>query len=92
MNEKFLLLIVSADMLKCKTIFSKNTFVSFKTLIQMFVNKYLIIFVYLSIIIRIELYMTLSRLFKDKLIMKFIKYFFQNTSDIDKKLNFLYNL
>ena len=77
---------------QCKTIFSKNTFVSFETLILMLTDKYLIIFVHLLTITRIKLYTTLSRLFEDKSIMKFMKISFQNTSNIDKKLSFLYDL
>ena len=79
-------------MSKCKTISLKNTFVSFKTLILMLINRYLIILIYLSIITRIELYTTLSRLLEDKLMIKFMKISFQDTSDINKKFNFLYNL
>ena len=79
-------------MLKCKTIYLKNTFINFETLILMLIDKYLIIFVHLSIITRIELYTILSRLLKNKLIMKFMKISFQDTSGIDKKFSFLYNL
>ena len=79
-------------MLKYKTIFSKNTFVSFETLILMFTDKYLIFFIHLLIITRMKLYTTLSRLLKVKSIMKFMKISFFNTSNINKKFNFLYNL
>ena len=89
MNKEFLLLIIFADMSKYKTIFSKNTFVDFATSILMIINKYLIIFVPLLIIIRIILYITLSRLFNGKSITKFIKISFQNTSHINKELSFL---
>ena len=79
-------------MSKCKTIFSKNIFVSFETSILMLINKYLIIFIHLWIITKIELYTTLSLFLEDKSIMKFMKISFQDTSDINKKFNFLYNL
>ena len=79
-------------MSKYKMSFSKNTFVSFETSILMLINKYLIIFIYLLIITRIELYTILLRLLKDKSIMKFMKISFQDTSSINKKLSFLYNL
>ena len=79
-------------MSKCKRIFSKNTFLSFKTSILMFTDKYLIIFVHLSIITRIKLYTILSRLLKNKSMMKFMKISFQNISDISKKLSSSYNL
>ena len=79
-------------MLKRKTISSKNTFVSFETSILMLTNKYLIIFVHLSIITKIKLYTILSRLLKDKSIMKFMKISFQDTSNINKKLSFSYDL
>ena len=54
----------------------------------MIIDKYLIIFVHLSTITRIELYTILSRLLDGKSMMKFIEIFFQNTSDIDKEFNF----
>ena len=92
MNEEFLSLTISANISKCRTIFSKNTFVSFETLILMLIKKYLIIFVYLLIITKIELYTTLLRLLKDKSMMKFIKFLFQDISDINKKFNYSYNL
>ena len=59
----------------------------------MIIDKYLIIFVHLSIIIKIKLYTTLSRLFNGKSITKLIKTFFQNILNINKKLNFykIYN-
>ena len=89
MNKKFLSLIISADILKRKTIFSKNSFINFATSILIIINKYLIIFVHLSIIIRIALYITFSRLLDDKLIIKFIKISFQNTLSTDKEFSFL---
>ena len=79
-------------MLKYKTIFLKNIFISFETLTLMLTDKYLIIFVHLSIITKIELYITLSRLLENKSMMKFMKISFQDTSDINKKLSFLYDL
>ena len=79
-------------MSKYETIFSKNTFVSFETSILMFTDKYLIIFIHLSIIMKIKSYTTLSRLLENKSMMKFMKISFQDTSSINKKLNFLYNL
>ena len=78
MNKEVLSLTISADISKCKTIFSKNTFISFKTSILMFIDKYLIIFVHLSIIMKIELYTTLSRLLEDKSMMKFMKIFLRS--------------
>ena len=89
MNKKFLLLTIFADMFKYKTISSKNTFVNFVTSILMIIDKYLIIFIHLLTITRIKLYMILSRLLDDKSMTKFIKISFQDTSDINKKLNFL---
>ena len=79
-------------MSKCKTIFSKNIFVSFEISILTFINKNLIIFVHSSTITRIELYITLSRLRKNKSMMKFIEISFQDTSDINKKFSFSYDL
>ena len=79
-------------MLKYRTIFSKNTFVNFETSILMFIDKYSIIFIHLSIIIRIELYMILSRLLENKSMMKFMKISFKDILDINKKFNSLYNL
>ena len=75
-------------MSKCKTIFSKNTFVNFATSILMIIDKYLIIFIHLSTITRIKLYIILSRLLDDKSMTKFIKISFQDTSDINKELSF----
>ena len=92
MKKNFLSLIIFADMLKYKIIFSKNTFISFETLILILIDKYLIIFIHLSIITKIKSYTTLSRLFESKLIMKFIKISFQDILDINKKLSSLYNL
>ena len=89
MNKKFLLLTIFADISKCKTTFSKKNFISFAILILIIIDKYLIIFLHLSIIMKIALYMMFSRLLNNKLIMKFIKISFHDTSDTNKKLNFL---
>ena len=75
MNKEFLLLTISADMSKRKTISLKNIFVNFATLILMIIDRYLIIFMHLSIITRIASYTISSRLLDDKSIMKFIKNF-----------------
>ena len=72
---------------KYKTIFSKNSFVSFAASILMIINNYLIIFIHLLIITRITLYMTLLRLLDDKLIIKFIKIAFHDTLDTDKEFS-----
>ena len=92
MNKEFLLLTISADISKYKTIFLKNIFVNSATSILMIINKYLIIFVHLSTITKIKLYMILSRLFDDKSMTKFIKIFFQNTLNINKEFNFFQDL
>ena len=92
MNKQFLQLIIFVDILKRKTIFLKNNFVSFAASILMIIDKYLILFVHLLTITRIALYTNLSRLLNDKSIMKFIKKNFQNISDTDKEFNFLQNL
>ena len=76
-------------MSKRKTIYSKNNFINFATSILMIIDKYLIIFIHLSTIIRIALYRTSSRLLNDKSIIKFIKFFFHDTSSTDKEFNFL---
>ena len=64
-------------MLNYKIIFLKKTFVSFAILILIIIDKYLIIFVYLSIITEIKLYIILLRLLDDKSMIKFIKKFFK---------------
>ena len=76
MNRKSLLLIISAGMSKRKTIFSKNNFVDFAASILMITDRYLIIFVHLLTIMKIVLYTTSPRLLDNKLIMKFINFFF----------------
>ena len=75
-------------MSKCETIFSKNIFISFETSILIFINKYLVVFLHLLIITKIELYMILSRLLEDKSMIKFMKISFQDTLNINKKFNF----
>ena len=74
-------------MSKHKTIFSKNNFVNFATSILMIIDNYLIIFVHLSTITKITLYMMLSRFLSDKSIIEFIKKVFYDTSGINKELN-----
>ena len=73
-------------MSKHKIIFSKNNFVSFAASILMIIDRYLIIFMHLSIITKIALYIILSRLFDDKSIMKFIKVFFMTLQIQTKNL------
>ena len=73
MNKEFLLLTISVNILKRKTIFSKNSFVNFATSILMSINRCLIIFMHLLIITKIVLYINSSRLLDDKSIMKLIK-------------------
>ena len=88
MNKKFLLLTISADISKRKTIFLKNSFVSFAASILIIIDKYLIIFVHLSTMTKIVLYITFSRLLDDKSIIKFIKIFFYDISGTNKELDF----
>ena len=92
MNKKFLLLTISADMSKRKTISSKNNFINFATSILMIIDKYLIIFEHLSSIIKITLYIRFSRLLNDKSIIKFGKQNFYDISNTDKEFSFLLNL
>ena len=92
MNKDFLSLTISADMSKYKTILLKNIFVNFKILILMLIDRYLIIFIYLSTITKIKLYTTLLRLLKDKSIIKFMKISFHNILNINKRFSFSYDL
>ena len=89
MNKKFLSLIISVDISKYKTIFSKNNLVNFATSILIIIDKYLIIFVHLSTITKIMSYMTFSRLLDDKSIIKFINISFHDTLGTDKEFNSL---
>jgi len=77
---------------KRKTILSKNIFASFAILILIITNIYLIIFVQQLTITKIELYITLRRLFNNKLVTKFIIIFFYNFFVTNKNRNLLYNL
>ncbi len=77
---------------KRKTILSKNIFASFAILILIITNIYLIIFVQQLTITKIELYITLGRLFNNKLVTKFIIIFFYNFFVTNKNRNLLYNL
>ena len=89
MNKKFLLLTISVDMSKRKTISLKNKFINFATSILMIIDKYLIIVVHLSTIMKIASYTTSSRLLDNESIIKFIKNFLHDTSDTGKEFNFL---
>ena len=88
MNKKILSLAIFTDMSKHKTIFLKDNFINFATSILMIIDKYLIIFMHLSIITKIALYTTFLRLLDNKSIMKFIKISFHDTSDTDKEFSF----
>ena len=89
MNKESLSLTISVDISKCETIFLKNSFVNFATSILMIIDKYLIIFVHLSTIMKILFYTMFSRLLDVKSIIKFIKISFHDISGTNKKFNFL---
>ena len=89
MNKEFLSLTISANILKYKTFFLKNSFVSFATLILMIIDKYLIIFIHLSTITKIALYKIFLRLLENKSIIKFMKISFHNTLNINKEFSSL---